>query len=75
MPKITNQKVHRLHIAIPHSEYLLALNLAKENHTSISEILRTCLKLLINSPSEKVENFVEVNKNEKTKIFSISPEI
>lgn len=55
MPKITTEKVHRLHISLLHSDYVRISQLAQENHTSISEILRTCVTLLANSKSKQIE--------------------
>lgn len=59
MPKITSQKIHRLHISLFESEYNQIQNLADQNHTSISEIIRTCIKLL-NSEKE-IPKITEIN--------------
>lgn len=68
MPKITTQKVYRIHISLPESDYLRALKFAKQNNTSISQVLRICLGLLdepeptpfagrLDNPSSKQINF------------------
>ena len=63
MPKITSQKIHRLHISLYESEYKQIQNLAEQNHTSISEIIRTCIKILTNKNPEKITEITETNNS------------
>jgi hypothetical protein len=47
MPKITSQPIHRLHINLLETEYLNLSHFARENHTSISKIIRELISELI----------------------------
>ncbi len=69
MSKITNQKVHRLHISIFASQYNHLRKLADENCTTISEILRAHIDLLV----EKQKQTPSQNKNQNKDYFPNLP--
>ena len=62
MPKITHERVTRIHISLLQSKYDKIRLLAQENKTSISEILRTMIDLLIENEENKVFSQIKDEK-------------
>lgn len=63
MPKITTQRIHRLHISLFDIEYQKLKLIAEQNHTSVSYLIRRMIHQTVEKENEIKQKAIQALKD------------